>query len=112
MKTTNILFTRIDKTFIDAISLVEFKHEDGLTEDGILKVFDRALSDWMNKTVEGRAAYDESCGDFNIGDFAHHEDTPSLIDYLNKYNLSANIINCKASTHRSYDTVISTDVKE
>lgn len=46
------------------------------TERAILNRMIEAISDWMESTEEGRDAFEESVGDFNVGDltaYDHHK---------------------------------------
>jgi hypothetical protein len=38
-----------------------------------LRALKEAVTEWVNKTPDGLAAWEESSGDFNIGDLANHD---------------------------------------
>jgi hypothetical protein len=71
MKSHNLVFTRksglsaIENLWLVQIDMID--DESGL-EDA-LKGIEASVSDWVRETPEGAAAWEESCEDFNIGDF-------------------------------------------
>jgi len=45
------------------------------------KALSRAVTKWVETTEEGRAAWEESCEDFNIGDLACHQSQELLAEW-------------------------------
>lgn len=52
------------------------------TRQDTLQRIERALTAWASETIEGRAAWDLSCEDFNVGDLLDHLQSPSLAAFL------------------------------
>lgn len=69
MKKHNLLFTRTDHEGVDVAMTVSLECD----ADNPLKRLTSAISNWMLKTEEGKSAFRESCGDFNVGDFSNYE---------------------------------------
>ena len=65
MKITEITATRMDGCEIDASASIRIKHTDNLD---VLKALENCLTEWFTTTDEGRAAWEYSYADFNIGD--------------------------------------------
>jgi hypothetical protein len=72
MKSLNIIFIRAEGIgHIETLRVasVETRYK---TEGDTLDAIDRALSSWMEKTVAGKKAWEESVDDFNVGDLFMH----------------------------------------
>ena len=42
----------------------------------------KAVSDWVDRTSDGRDAYAENGNDFNVGDLAQWDDDPTLLKFM------------------------------
>jgi hypothetical protein len=50
-----------------------------------LGALEKALSEWVSETPEGKAEFESTCGDFNIGDLILCYESPSLKPFLEKH---------------------------
>jgi hypothetical protein len=48
-----------------------------------------AVDDWLKNTDQGRAAYQESAQDFNVGDLLQYVGEPSLVERLAEQGVNA-----------------------
>ena len=48
----------------------------------------KAVSDWVDRTTDGREAYDENGTDFNLGDLAQWDDDPTLLKFMKLHGIS------------------------
>ena len=49
---------------------------------GFRDALKKAVSDWVDRTTDGRDAYAENGNDFNLGDLAQLEDDPTLLKFM------------------------------
>jgi hypothetical protein len=50
--------------------------------DDLMSRIKRAVTKWMENTEEGEALWEETCGDYNIGDLLMERDNESLSSFL------------------------------
>ena len=48
----------------------------------------KAVSDWVDRTTDGREAYSENGNDFNLGDLADWDDDPSLLKFMELHGIT------------------------
>jgi len=82
-----IPFVDMDGITPAALALAEvcFEHGAPNERDAQLRPIIEAVSEWVGETDEGRAVYEASCDDLNIGDLAAHvgaKPTPALAERL------------------------------
>jgi EAL domain-containing protein (putative c-di-GMP-specific phosphodiesterase class I) len=66
---TDIIFIRRDGVSIDQLVVVRFEHNDTLLRpDQVTNAFERAVTEWVKTTDNGRSAWEQSSEDLNIGD--------------------------------------------
>lgn len=72
---------------------------------GALKL---AVGIWLETTEAGRAAWQDSCEDFNYGDLSMHIDNPELKKLLRKEGIISVQIEqfCAEKLNESWDTII------
>lgn len=100
-------FIRQDGLSIDAVAILEIIDAPGekdRTAKEALDALKSAITQWVANTEEGKAAYEASSEDYNIGDFVDDYDNYSLKPYL----ASAGIARIKLETlcpdhSQSYD---------
>jgi hypothetical protein len=76
---TDLAFTRTNEFNIETLRVLRFTHLQSLknedsTEEAVLEALEKAVSLWIETTPTGLAAWQESCENFNIGDFCTHYD--------------------------------------
>ena len=47
----------------------------------------KAVSDWVDRTTDGREAYAENGNDFNLGDLAQWDDDPTLLEFMRLHGI-------------------------
>jgi len=67
---TIIPFIR-EEGLMDLIKVITYKK---MTSASIIQAFKKCLTWWVKNTEEGHKAWQDSCGDFNVGDLAMWED--------------------------------------
>jgi len=96
------------------IAIVKCKSEY-TRQDDVIKALSNAISDWGNKTEEGKAEWRMSSGDFNIGDLSmvvgsHPSQAFStLVPFLDKagiYNLFVDTYGSDDICGYPYDSVL------
>lgn len=107
-----ICFFRADGTSIDALRVVAFTTHAETKED-VLKRLERAVTKWIQKTEEGKAAWRESSEDLNIGDLATYFDARgNAVASLKPYLRQEGILKVKDlfvltnAVQESYDRVL------
>lgn len=84
---TDLVFTRNQKFHLENLLILRFTHTENLqNEEEVLEALERAVTEWVETTPEGREAWEDSCEDFNIGDFCCQED-PQLQDCLKTHGI-------------------------
>ena len=48
----------------------------------------KAVSDWVDRTTDGREAYEENGNDFNLGDLAQWDDDPTLRKFMKLHGVT------------------------
>lgn len=48
----------------------------------------KAVSDWVDRTTDGREAYEENGKDFNVGDLAQWDDDPTLLKFMKLHGIT------------------------
>jgi hypothetical protein len=48
----------------------------------------KAVSDWVDRTTDGREAYAENGNDFNLGDLTEWDDDPTLLKFLKLHGIT------------------------
>lgn len=48
----------------------------------------KAVSDWVDRTTDGREAYTENGDDFNIGDLAQWDNDPTLLEFMKLHGIT------------------------
>jgi len=48
----------------------------------------KAVSDWVDRTTDGREAYAENGNDFNLGDLTEWDDDPTLLEFLKLHGIT------------------------
>ena len=48
----------------------------------------KAVSDWVDRTTDGRKSYAENGNDFNLGDFAQWDDDPTLLEFMRLHGIT------------------------
>ena len=84
MKLQHLTFIRNDGLKgLDRLLVMAFKTRDDLAKPSdVLAALRRALSKWASTTEEGRAAWEESSEDYNIGDFLGDCENPQVLALL------------------------------
>jgi hypothetical protein len=72
MKKVTIPFIRMDGTRLSTLAVVEFSLDNKKDPQTELR---KATTAWTRKTKSGKAAWEYSGGDLNIGDIASHDDS-------------------------------------
>lgn len=107
MKTT-LLFTRSESAMVSTLAIVSVT--SNLSQDpAVLMVnLKSAITSWIKSTDEGKDAWNESRGDFNIGDFASYCNNDSMKQCLvDEGLLSVNVtIIDSANEHIPFDTIL------
>jgi hypothetical protein len=67
MKQHSTALVRQEAGRVTTVAIASFESEG----DDPMQELKRAVTSWIDKTPEGREAYEESCEDFNIGDLAN-----------------------------------------
>ena len=70
---TTIPFIRTEYGKATTIALVKFTLTKKMTKDQILKALTTLLTQWVKDTKEGKKAWENTGGDFNVGDLASYE---------------------------------------
>jgi len=85
------------------VAVVEVQTDKPQSREQALAALEAACTDWVAETEEGRAAWAQSCEDFNVGDLTgHHE---SLLGFLARHGIRS--IQIKDAIHTaSYDRVL------
>jgi hypothetical protein len=76
----SIVFLRYDRDETTNVATLHLRYQPA-DEDAPptpIEAFERGITDWIVTTEAGRAAWNASCQDFNIGDYLHGEATPEL----------------------------------
>lgn len=112
MKTT-MLFNRNEGGVLATFAIVTFTCEQSQDPKVLMEKFKAAVTDWINFTDEGKAAWNYSCGDFNIGDFASYENDQKLNECLAKEGLFVKIdLMNDADNVLPFDTILANDIDE
>ena len=69
-------------------AIISFTGEERLTVQETLNLVTTAVTKWIQKTKEGKKAWEYSCGDFNIGDLASYIEDDDLIKYFDEVGLT------------------------
>ncbi len=79
-KTENVEFVVLrDSREENTVAVVQAVVAPELADDVMLRdAIRRAVTVWIKTTDGGRAAYEATCGDFNVGDFETYRDTKLL----------------------------------
>lgn len=78
-----------------------------LTTADALAALELSITQWVAETEEGRNSWDNSCSDYNIGDFLEDFRTESLVDQLSKNGLKIlSLETYDVSGMVSYDKVL------
>lgn len=110
---TKILFNRNEGGVLATYAIVTFTCEQSQDPKVLIEKFKAAVTDWINSTDEGKAAWNYSCEDFNIGDFANYENDQKLNECLAKEGLSVNIDLMNDSDNvLPFDTILANDIDE
>jgi hypothetical protein len=48
----------------------------------------KAVSDWIDRTTDGRETYAENGNDFNLGDLAQWDDDPGLLKFMKLHGIT------------------------
>ena len=48
----------------------------------------KAVSDWVDRTTDGREAYAANGNDFNLGDLAQWDDDPTLLKFMELHGIT------------------------
>ena len=48
----------------------------------------KAVTDWVDRTTDGRKAYADSCNDFNLGDLYVWNDNPTLRTFMELHGIT------------------------
>ena len=48
----------------------------------------KAVSDWVDRTTDGRESYAENGNDFNLGDLTEWDDDPTLLAFLKLHGIT------------------------
>ena len=112
MKTT-MLFNRNEGGVLATFAIVTFTCEQSQDPKVLMEKFKAAVTDWINFTDEGKAAWNCSCGDFNIGDFASYENDQKLNECLAKEGLFVKIdLMNDADNVLPFDTILANDIDD
>lgn len=88
MTTKTLAFVRVEDGEPTTVGiLVLGVAYDGMTDEDALKRLRGAITDWVNQSEEGAKAWKESSQDFNIGDLAHHDSSPTLGRHLERHGI-------------------------
>ena len=67
---TDLVFTRHGTLHLEILIVARFTHIETLkTTQEVLDALENAITHWIETTPAGLEAWEESCEDFNIGDF-------------------------------------------
>ncbi|WP_318493554.1 hypothetical protein [Photobacterium leiognathi] len=100
-----LLFTRQEKLGLENFAVVTV--EPAADQNEALALLKRALTDWAGKTVAGRAEWQGTGEDFNIGDFLLCESDPDLQSTFEKFGVKVKVLVSSDSTALvSYDEVL------
>ena len=99
------------------IAIVEADVEFAPLQALFLPKLREAIAAWINKTKEGREAWDYSSEDFNVGDLAglgYESDTPlgQELAVVGIHNLDITIMNLIGEADWHYDTVLGEDPED
>lgn len=82
-----------------SISTIVDATVDGISTSGELrKAICRAVTNWINRTEDGKTAFNASCHDFNIGDLAHLVGCPVLNKFLRAEGIQKLDVECSSET--------------
>jgi len=110
--TTTLLFIREEGLKgVTTSALLKVQHVKKMSPDKILETLKKALTDWVKNARKGREAWQESCGDFNIGDLALNDRTAEKWCHetgtLKKYGLLGfSVTSCNDSDPIPFDTIL------
>jgi hypothetical protein len=109
MKTT-LLFSRNEGGTVTTFAVVTFTSEQSQDPKVLIEKFKVAVTKWINATDDGDKAWEYSCGDFNIGDYASYDNDTELNKHLSDEGISVkiNLMN-DADAVYSYDTVLANE---
>lgn len=90
-----VVVPRIDRGRTSTVAIVKATTTDMFLDETLFSTpagalqgaISSAVTEWINETAEGKDAYEESCGSFNIGDLALHQDDETLGKYLKEYGI-------------------------
>lgn len=104
MKTITI-FSRNEGSGLTTFSIVEFNCKETNNPKLLMEKFQNSITKWVENSSEGAEAFEDSCQDFNIGDFSLFENDEKLCQYLLEEGLSVKILLCNDPDNLfSYDT--------
>lgn len=112
MKTT-MLFSRNEGGVLATFAIVTFICEQSQDPKVLMQKFKAAVTDWINFTDVGKGAWHESCGDFNIGDYASYSNDQKLNECLAKEGLFLKIdLMNDVDNVLPFDTILANDIVE
>ncbi len=112
MKTHTLLFTRTEDLQVVNIAVLTLETKTDMTQAAAKGRFVMALSEWGKNSEAGKQAWKDSDQNFNIGDFAHHDNDRDLKAVLAAEDItSATIEVFSADESHDYDEVLVTGLK-
>jgi len=104
---TSVLFNRHEGFSLSTFAVVTFSTDEEATPKVLIEKFKAAVTKWIKNTKEGTQAWESSCEDFNIGDYASYMNDEDLNTYLVDEGMSVCIdLMSDSGSLFSYDMVL------
>jgi hypothetical protein len=97
---------RNDNFGISDYEFIEISYEGSGDKQVLLYKLKSALNSWIQDTEEGKAAWEESSEDFNIGDLTDYCNKDSLKKYFEIEGIEVNIEMGSKDLCIPYDTIL------
>ncbi len=112
MKNHTLLFTRTESLQVVNVAVLTLETGTDMTQAAAKGRFVLALSNWAQHSKSGKQAWKDSDQNFNIGDFAHHDNDRDLKALLAAEGItSAKIEVVSVDESHDYDELLVTGME-
>lgn len=72
------------------VAFISLSHPVIKDKKELFSLFEASITEWVKATDSGAIAWEESCEDFNIGDFAQNDNNSELAEILKDNKITIN----------------------